>query len=208
MEWLSANHPETFADKFSGNDGIGSVALSDLFGDVPVASPVAELVSDCTADSTTKISAENTRNKLFDDMGIDLAQGDPSDKEGHGSADKNDNDSAGKAKNSKRDFEQRPDVAGNIEQPHNKLRCISKYLVQFVPDAKPQTSETPVRISGARVLTGEKCIAILKEHEEKQKQQQEDKEQKKAEREQWKMAKEEEQKKKESTSCGEEGISC
>ena len=92
-----------------------------------------------------------------------LAEGNPSDKEGHGSTDVNDNDSAGKAKNSKRDFEQRPDVAGNIEQPHNKLRYTSKYLVQFVPDAKPQTSETPVRISGARVLTDDKCVAILKE---------------------------------------------
>ena len=78
MEWLSANHSETFADKFSGNDGIGSVALSDLFGDVPVASPVAELVSDCTAANKTKISADNTGNELFDDMGIDLVQGDPS----------------------------------------------------------------------------------------------------------------------------------
>ena len=61
QEWLSANHSETFADKFSGNDRIGSVALSDLFGDVPVASPVAELVSDCTAGNATKISADNTR---------------------------------------------------------------------------------------------------------------------------------------------------
>jgi len=90
MEWLSANYPETFADKFSGNDGIGSVALSDLFGDIPVASPVVELVSDCTTYSIKKISADNTGNKLFDDMRIDLAQGDPSDKEGHGSADEND----------------------------------------------------------------------------------------------------------------------
>jgi len=68
-----------------------------------------------------------------------LTEGNSSDKEGHGSADKNDNNSAGKAMNSKRDFEQRPDVAGNIEQPHNNLRYISNYLVQFVPDAKPQT---------------------------------------------------------------------
>ena len=37
-------------------------------------------------------------------MGIDLAQDNPSDKEGDGSADENDNDSAGKAKNSKRDL--------------------------------------------------------------------------------------------------------
>ena len=53
------------------------------------------------------------------------------------------------------------------DQSHNQLRYISKYLVQFVPDAKPQKTETNVRISGARVLTGEKCISILKEREEK-----------------------------------------
>jgi len=60
MEWLSANHPETFANKSSGNDGIGSVALSDLFGDVPVASPVAETVY----RQYNKISADNTRKKF------------------------------------------------------------------------------------------------------------------------------------------------
>ena len=52
-------------------------------------------------------------------------------------------------------------------QDNDKLRYISKYLVQFVPDAKPQNKEATVRISGARVLTTEKCAAILKECEEK-----------------------------------------
>jgi len=33
-----------------------------------------------------------------------------------------------------------------------------------------------VRISGARVLTSDKCVAILKEHKEKQRQQQQEKE--------------------------------
>jgi len=49
-----------------------------------------------------------------------------------------------------------------------------------------------VRISGARVLTTiEKCVAILKECEEKQKQQQQEKERTRLEREQKKKEKEE-----------------
>jgi len=31
----------------------------------------------------------------------------------------------------------------------DKMRCIRKYLVQYVPDARPQIKETAVRISGA-----------------------------------------------------------
>ena len=74
-------------------------------------------------------------------------------------------------------------VAENTER-NDKLRYISKYLVQFVPDAKPKSKETAVRISGARVLMNDKCAAILKEREEKVKKQQEEKERKKLEREQ------------------------
>ena len=77
---------------------------------------------------------------------------------------------------------ERDDKNATGDQSHN-LRYISKYLVQFVPDAKPQKTETSVRISGARVLTSEKCVSILKEHEEKRKQQEEEKEKKKIERE-------------------------
>ena len=58
-------------------------------------------------------------------------------------------------------------------QDNGKLRYISKYLVQFVPDAKPQNKEATVRISGARVLTSEKCAAILKECEKKRKEEEE-----------------------------------
>jgi len=53
-----------------------------------------------------------------------------------------------------------------------------------------------VRISAARVLTSDKCVAILKEREKKQKQQQQEKERNRLEREQKKKEKEEEQKKK------------
>ena len=56
---------------------------------------------------------------------------------------------------------------------NDKLRYISKYLVQFVPDAKQRNKETVVSISGARVLISDKCAAILKEHKEKIKKQQE-----------------------------------
>ena len=62
------------------------------------------------------------------------------------------------------DFELTADKAGNDEidagvrydetasgnEPRNKLRYISKYLVQFVPDPKPKNTETAIRISGAR----------------------------------------------------------
>ena len=41
-------------------------------------------------------------------------------------------------------------VAENTER-NDKLRYISKYLVQFVPDAKPKSKETAVQISGAGV---------------------------------------------------------
>jgi len=84
MEWLSANHPETFAEKFSGNGEMDSVPLSDLFGDIPVASPVAVLDSE---DNTRNISADNAGNELSNKTEIDLAQGDPSDKGGHDSVD-------------------------------------------------------------------------------------------------------------------------
>ena len=60
-----------------------------------------------------------------------------------------------------------------ITKKNDKLRYISKYLVQFVPDAKQQNKETAVPISGARVLISDKCAAILKEHKEKIKKQQE-----------------------------------
>ena len=60
----------------------------------------------------------------------------------------------------------------------DKLRYISKFLVQYVPDACPQNKETAVRISGARVLSNDKCVAILKDRKEKQKQHQREKERK------------------------------
>ena len=50
------------------------------------------------------------------------------------------------------------------------MRYISKYLVQVIPSATPKTSKTSVagkRVSGARILTSEQCMAIFPEQEEK-----------------------------------------
>ena len=79
---------------------------------------------------------------------------------------------------------------------NGELRYISKYLVQFVPDAKPQKKDEVVRVSGARVLTSDKCAAILKEREEKKNKEKEEKERRKLMREQKKKEREEEQRKK------------
>ena len=43
---------------------------------------------------------------------------------------------------------------------NDKLRYFSKYLVQFVPNAKPRNKQCAVQISAARVLTSDKCAAI------------------------------------------------
>jgi len=185
----------------------GKVSHGDKPGPKPLQSAVEEQQFSTFLVEFSKAGYGKTRKEVqsvggrvavdkgMKDTGNDFsAQDGLSDKEGHGSEGKNNNDPAGKAKNSKRDFEQRHDVVCNSKQPHNELRYISEYLVQCVSNAKPRTLETSVKISGARILTGDKCIAILKERE--QKQQQENKERKKAEREQQKLAKEEEQEKK------------
>ena len=77
-----------------------------------------------------------------------------------------------------------------------ELRYISKYLVQFVPDTRSQKKEQTAHISGAGVLTGDKCAEILKEREEKKQKEKEEKEKRKLLREQKKKEKEEELKKK------------
>ena len=88
------------------------------------------------------------------------------------------------------------DVCSKAVESGSQLRYISKYLVQFVPDSRPEKKEQTVRISGARVLTSDKCAAILKEREEKKQKEKEEKEQRKLLREQKKREKEEELKRK------------
>ena len=66
------------------------------------------------------------------------------------------------------------------------------HLVQFVPDAKPQSKQQMVRISGARVLTGDTCAVILQEREEKKQKEKAEKKKRKLLREQMKKEKEEE----------------
>ena len=45
---------------------MGPVVLSDLFGDISVASPVAKPVSEFTVDNLRSISADDTGNKSSD----------------------------------------------------------------------------------------------------------------------------------------------
>ena len=51
--------------------------------------------------------------------------------------------------------------------------------MQFVPNAKPENKEKPVRISGARVLTSDTYASLLKEREEKKQKEKEEKEKRK-----------------------------
>ena len=60
-----------------------------------------------------------------------------------------------------------PNVNNTDVENRGDLRYISKYLMQFVPDAKPQIKQQMVYISEARVLTGGTCAAVLQECEEK-----------------------------------------
>ena len=89
-----------------------------------------------------------------------------------------------------------PDANNKDIKNQGDLRYISKYLVQFVPNAKPQSKHQMVRISGARVLTGDTCAAILQEREEKKQKEKAEKEKRKLLREQKKKEKEEELRKK------------
>ena len=72
-----------------------------------------------------------------------------------------------------------------------ELKYISKYLIQYVP-VKPQTVSAAGKCApGARVLTSDECVQILKEREEKKKRELEEKAKRKTEREQKKKEREE-----------------
>ena len=95
--------------------------------------------------------------------------------------------------------------ASKVSKPNavenGESRYISKYLVQFVPDAKSQKKEELVR---APVLTSDKYAAILKEHEEKKPKEKEEKQRRKLMREQKKKEREEEQRKRKATAAKKE----
>ena len=57
-----------------------------------------------------------------------------------------------------------------------ELRYISKYLVQVISNATPESRTSgPKRVSGARALTNAKCDAILEEREQRKKKKMEEK---------------------------------
>ena len=216
MKWLKENHPETYAEVYDGE--IALMSIADAFSDVPVASPVmmvdSELManmdevengvqndstvtddtgsSGCDHDSAlTSNVDQRTNSQNFDDNGT-VSSNDDSEltSQRTNAQSRDDNDVQGTTSSSNLT------TMTSCNRSKEKLRYISKYLVQYVPDARPQNKEAAVRISGARVLTSDKCVAILKEREEKQKERQQEKERKRLEREQKKREKEEEQKKK------------
>ena len=64
-------------------------------------------------------------------------------------------------------------------------------LIQYVPVKSQRVSATGKRLAGARVLTSDECVQILKEREEKKQKELEEKSKRKAEREQKKKDREE-----------------
>ena len=224
MEWLHENHPESRTEGFvNSNNGRENSPLfiADAFSDLPVASPLSIVTSELLMETGHDAEVSSNIVEHDDDKSINKSStaGKPELKDTKSTSTRNNNSLEGvipvvendktleEEIDSQRLSKDKDDdvvsfssktkaiVAEDNEEDDN-LRYISKYLVQFVPDAKPKNKETAVRISGARVLTSDKCAAILKEREEKIKKQQEEKERRKMEREQQRKEKEEQQKKK------------
>ena len=139
--------------------------------DVPVALPVmiddSELIEN--VDNKTENEVQNGPTATDDtrcpcSSGCDDSQVSAltsNNEVGTSSQKSNDNDEQGNASSSN------STTATSSKGNGDKLRYIRKCLVQYVPDACPQNKETAVRISGARVLISDECVAILKECEEK-----------------------------------------
>ena len=182
MKWLRDNHPEAAVEYpalYTGSNDYPSSLMNSL-SYIPMASPVAILNSGSSMETGDETNDEVTSNTVECDDGLSETNAEGS----------NNMPVVSDSKIEEVGAKNTP------SQTNDKLRYISKYLVQFVPDAKPQNKETMVRISGARVLTSEKCTAILKEREEKKRIEQEEKDRKKLLREKKRQEKEDEQRKK------------
>ena len=203
MKWLHENHPESKTEcvvrSNNGSDG-SPLSIADAFFDLPIASPLSIVASDSLME-TTHDKVSSTMLECDDDKLINRIST-------TNAPQRKDTESTCTGQGSQRLFDSKGDddviipgpnstetktSAAEDNRENDKLRYISK---QFVPHAKPRNKETAVRISGARVLTSDKCAAILKEREEKIKKQQEEKERRKLEREQKRKEKEEPQRKK------------
>ena len=118
MEWLKVTHPETFTDLYNDNGETDAVNLADAFCDILVASPVAVGDPELTADET-----EQQMNSEV--------EGEP---RATLSADETENNGEGELRATLTADSTATKMP--LDQSHNNLRYISKYLVQFVPDAK------------------------------------------------------------------------
>ena len=189
------------------------MCLADCFPDVSIATPVAVV-----PESPVEIPGETENNKTSPDKATPFEAEDSEMSADRGALPNNNPQS--EEKSVEVGYDTAPLQKGINPQPSNvlpndttvnskavedegELQYISKYLFQFVPDTRSQNKEQTVRISGARVLTGDKCAEILKDHEQKKQKEKEEKEKRKLLREQKKKEKEEELKKKKSSSSGE-----
>lgn len=202
IQWLHETHPDV--DNIVGND----ISLADYFSDLPIASPVtlAEMPTEIIDEVFPIETLSSEMPSIQTECDIT-----PADK-GESVGCSNITQSTGTPVELEHD--KGPNNGASMKITQNKtstgidsqggknegeLRYISKYLVQFVPDAKPKNKETAVRISGARVLTSDKCASILKEREEKKQKEKEEKEKRKLLRDQKKKQREEELMKKKAT---------
>ena len=191
IKWLRDNHPEDAVEYpvlFTGGNDYPSY-LTDALPSIPVASPVTILNSGSSMETgNDKTNDEATSNAVECDNGLSAEGTNPvaspvailnsgssmetgddktNDKLATSNTTECDNTEGTKSIRAVSNSKAIEVGAKNTPSQDNKLRYISKYLVQFVPDAKPQTKGTTVRFSGARVLTSEKCATIIQEREEK-----------------------------------------
>ena len=180
--WLRETHPEV-------DSTINNVSsLAEYFSDLPVATPVEVAPMQQESEelpeqgSEEEVVADQGTHEEGVRIGVEVVGADQP---------QSPSESDKTQKNTSKDAPSNSDTNSSGRE----LQYISKYLIQYVP-TKPAKKDETVRISGARVLTGDKCAVLLKEREEKKRKEKEEKEKRKLLREQKKRDKEEEMKKK------------
>ena len=154
MKWLHENHPESKTECIvrsnNGSDG-SPLSIADAFFDLPIASPLSIVASDSLME-TTHDKVSSTMLECDDDKLINRIST-------TNAPQRKDTESTCTGQGSQRLFDSKGDddviipgpnstktkaSAAEDNRENDKLRYISKYLVQFVPDAKPRNKETAV----------------------------------------------------------------